>query len=124
MTARDDGSILIEALVATAIVAMILLATFQVSADSAARRRTLEARRYALMTARSQLAAVGFATPLAAGTTEGADDDQAWRIEIEPCGQGAASTAGRLYCIAVSVRPLQGGPSLVTLTSRRLAPLA
>lgn len=120
MTGGDEGSVFIEALVATAIVAMILTATFQIVGDSAARRRTLEARREALLTAQSELAAVGSEIPLSPGAVEGSDGERTWRVDMQPCGGGGS--AGRLYCVEVSVRPPQGGPSLVSLSSRRLAP--
>ncbi|MDR3509125.1 MAG: hypothetical protein P4L64_14625 [Caulobacteraceae bacterium] len=125
MSTGERGSVFIETLVATAIVALVLAAACQTVADSIARHQTMEARRYALMVARSQLAAVGSAIPLETGTTEGRDGDDIWRVDMGPCGsESAASTAGRLYCIAVSVRSAQGGAALVTLNSRRLAPLA
>lgn len=123
MTANQDGSALIETLIATAIVSMMLAACFHVAAESAARRRAVEARRYALMTARSQMAAVGSATPLVAGTTQGVDGPDIWRLDMQPCESEAGSSAfGTLYCIQVSVRSAKGGSPLVTLKSRRLAP--
>lgn len=126
MTARagERGSVFIEALVSAAIVAMILAAAFQVTADSAQRRRTLEARREALMIAQSELAAVGSALPVAPGSTEGAAGEDIWRVDMQPCGSGRGSLAGRLYCVSVSVRSAVGGAPLATLNSRRLAPLA
>jgi type II secretory pathway pseudopilin PulG len=117
----DEGSVFIEALVATAIVAMVLTATFQLAADSAIRRRGLEARREALMTAQSELAAVGSEIPLSPGAVEGSDGARTWRVEMQPCG-GGGSAAGRLYCVDVSVRSTEGGAPLASLSSRRLAP--
>jgi type II secretory pathway pseudopilin PulG len=126
MTGRDRrpserGSIFLEALVATAIVALILGATFQTVADSANRHRRTEARRYAMMIARSQLAAVGSAVPLGTGTVKGTDGGDVWQVDMQPCG--SASSAGVLYCIAVTVHGSDGGPPLISLNSRRLAPL-
>lgn len=118
----EGGSVFVEALVAAAIVAMILAATYRVTADSAARHAKVEARRYALMVARSTLASVGSAVPFAAGATEGVDGADIWRVEMQPCGEPGAASIGTLYCVAVSVRGAQGGPPLVTLNSRRLAP--
>lgn len=121
----DDGSILIETLIAAAILAAILGAAYQVTLESAARRDRIEARRYALMVARSALAAAGAATSLATGATEGVDGDDVWRVAAQPCGAGdRASPVGQLVCITVSVRSTRGGPPLVTLTTRRLAPAA
>ncbi|MBQ1540400.1 MAG: hypothetical protein IIZ63_00235 [Caulobacteraceae bacterium] len=119
----QSGSVFIEALIAAAIVSMILAAGFQVTADSANRRRMVEARRYALMVARSQMAAVGYSIPLTAGAAEGRDGPDLWRVDMQPCALEAGDSAlGALYCVAVSVRDARGGPPLVTLKSRRLAP--
>ena len=119
----QSGSVFIEALIAAAIVSMILAAGFQVTADSANRRRMVEARRYALMVARSQMAAVGYSIPLTAGAAECRDGPARWRGAKEPCARAAGDTARRaLYCVAVSMRDARGGPPLVTLKSRRLAP--
>ena len=119
----QSGSVFIEALIAAAIVSMILAAGFQVTADSANRRRMVEARRYALMVARSQMAAVGYSIPLTAGAAPGRDGPHLWRVDKQPCAREAGDTAhGARYCVAVSVRDARGGPPLVTLKSRRLAP--
>ncbi|MGC1305140.1 MAG: hypothetical protein WA840_22460 [Caulobacteraceae bacterium] len=123
MRTAEDGSILVEALVSSAIVAMMLATAYQVIGESAARHQKVEARRYALMIARSQLAAVGSATPLAAGAVDGRDGDDTWRVEMSPCGSGK-STTGVLYCVDVSVRGPDSQAPLVSLSSRRLAPQA
>lgn len=121
-TARpDEGSIFIETLVALALLAMVLAGLYRVVADSAARRQQVEARRNALMVARSALATVGYATPYAVGATDGADGAQRWRIEMQPCGS-APRSAGILYCVTVSVQDAAGGSPLVRLSTRRLAP--
>lgn len=120
---NDAGSIFIESLVALAVLAIVLAGAYRVLADSAARRHEVEARRYAVMVARSALATVGSATPFAAGATEGLDGPDIWRVEMQPCGSGSVG-AGVLYCIQVSVRAAAGGPALATLGTRRLAPLA
>lgn len=124
MIGRDEGSVLVEALAATAIVAMILLATFQATADSAVRRRTLEQRRDALLIAQSELATAGSVLPLVAGAVEGREGDDIWRVEMQPCGAGqGAGAAGRLFCVTVAVRAAVDGAPLASLASRRLAPL-
>ena len=109
MTRAEDGSILVEALVSTAIVATILAATYRIVADSAARHQKVEARRYALLVARSELAATGTEVPLQSGVVEGAEAGYAWRIEMQPCSTGT-SAAGVLYCVSVSVRSASAGP--------------
>jgi general secretion pathway protein I len=123
MRSSEDGSVLMEALVSAAIVATMLVATYRVIGDSALRHQKVEARRYALMLARSQMAAVGTAIPLASGLAEGNDGEDIWRVAMEPCGSGA-NAAGVLYCVTVSVSSAQGGGPLLTLSSRRLGPLA
>ena len=124
MTPCEDGSVFIEALASTAIVALILAAVFRVSADSAVHHRMVEERRYALMIARSELAAVGSAIPLATGSMEGTDGQDIWRVDMQPCDSDAASNVGALYCVEVSVRKAQDQAPLITLSSRRLAPSA
>ena len=119
--AGEAGSIFVETLVALAVLAMVLAGAYRVLADSAARRQQIEARRYAVLVARSALATVGSATPFAVGATEGVDGSEIWRIEMDRCG-GGGSRAGTLYCIQVTVRAAAGGPALATLSTRRLAP--
>jgi hypothetical protein len=114
----DDGSVFIETLAALLLLAVALGGLFQVMADSAVRRREIEARLYALMVARSVLASAGAATPLAEGTAEGQDGDDVWRMEMRRCGSGG----GGMYCVTVSVRDAAGGPPLAMLSTRRLAP--
>lgn len=119
------GSVLIDALVATAILAVILTGVFQVTGDSLARHRDIETRRAALMVARSQLAALGYATPLTDGALDGEQDGFVWRIDAEPCADtGGDSTAGRLTCVTVTVHPRAAARPVVVLASRRLAPEA
>ena len=116
MNRRDSGAVFVEALVAAAIVAMILAATFRVIADTAARDRMAEARQGALLVAQSQLAAVGADIPLSEGRTSGLAGDLLWRVDIAPAGQfGDDNAAGSLWRVAVSVRPRAGGVPLIVL---------
>jgi hypothetical protein len=118
----DGGSAFVESIVAAAIVAMALGATWRVVADSAARDRAAEARRTALLVAQSQLANVGAEIPLVPGEAAGRSGDMVWRVEITPFGENEDRTpVGDLMDVAVSVWPLAGGPRLVTLRSLRLA---
>lgn len=122
-TATDAGSAFVESIIAAAIVAMALGATYRVIADSAARDRATEARRTALLIAQSELASVGADIPLAPGDTSGQSGDMTWRVEISPYGAGEdKNAAGELLRVAVSVGPQAGGPDLVTLQSLRLGP--
>lgn len=125
MARRRAGSVLVEALVATAIVAAIMIGVLRVVGDSLARHRAAETRRMALMIARSQLAGVGFVTPLTEGSRTGEADDYVWRIDVSRCtGEVSESAAGRLYCVAVAVSPRGRERAAVTLSTRRLAPAA
>ena len=125
LAGREDGSVFVESLVAAAVVALVLAATCRTVADSAARHRLIEARRTALMVARSQLAAVGFAIPVSAGVVSGSDAGYSWRADMAPCAfDQVANTAGQLYCVSVSVQSRDGGRPLATLNSRRLLPAA
>ena len=120
---RDGGDVFVEALVATAIVAMILAATFRVITDGAARERMIEGRRLALLVAKSELAAVGAEIPLTPGESAGFAGDQVWRVDISPYDAGgAANSAGALMRVQVAVRRRAGGADLMVLDSLRLAP--
>ena len=114
----DAGEVFIEAIIASAIVAMALGATYRVIADSAARDRGLEARRAALMIAQSEMADVGAEIPLAPGQTSGVIGALVWRVTVSPYAE--ATAAGALWKVAVAVSPRSGGPALVTLQSLRL----
>lgn len=125
----EAGSVFIEALVATAIVAMILVATLRVVADGAAHARAVEDRRLALLLARSQLAAVGSQTPLEAGENGGSAGALLWTVRIDPYSdptgdQSAASSAGDLWQVRVAVRRRETRRDLVVLDTVRLAPHA
>jgi general secretion pathway protein I len=121
MSAGESGSVLLEALVSTLVVAAALGATFTAVGAADHQRRQIDARRSALMIARSELAAVGAEIPLRPGRVGGVDGDFAWRIMIEP-GQANAlngSLAGPPATITVAVSAASGGPDLVVLRTLR-----
>ena len=126
MRRERTGSVLVEALIATAIVAMVLVGVLRVIGDSVARNHHVEQRRTALMVARSQMAAVGFSTPLVEGEAAGvAVGDYAWRTNVERCPEDdGPSVAGGLYCVTVTVRAPGTERPAVILRSRRLRPEA
>jgi hypothetical protein len=123
---RDDaerGSVLIEALVAIAVVALVLTWGYRAVGGSALRARAAEASRTAALIAQSRLATVGAEIPLAPGETRGRDGAFAWRVEVAP--QAAqASTAGELYAVTVSVRDLGGVANRAVLRTLRVGPSA
>jgi hypothetical protein len=121
MARGERGSVFVESLIAAAIVAMALGAMFRVISDSAARDRAVTMRRLALLVAQSELDRIGAEIPTAPGQSSGVDGTLAWRVEIEPYADaGEPDQAGALYRVIVEVRPVAGGPDLVTLRSLRL----
>jgi type II secretory pathway pseudopilin PulG len=115
------GSAFVESIVSAAIVALALGATYRVIADGAGRDKAAEARRAALLVAQSELADVGADIPLSAGDASGQSGDLAWRVAITAYNEDEdKNPAGKLWDVAVSVGPLEGGPTLITLRSLRL----
>jgi general secretion pathway protein I len=110
---RERGFVLLEAVVATAIVGLVLAASFETAATaSAAARRSAETRG-ALMVAQSQLAAAGSAIPLAPGMVTGDIGPYRWRVTME-----AAPTPPAM---AVTVEAgTEARPRLVTLATLKL----
>jgi hypothetical protein len=125
-TARcDAGEIFMESVVATAVVAMIMIAMFRVVSDAAIHSRMSEQRRVALLVAKSELAEVGSEIPIASGESSGVSGDMAWSVQVSPYSDDSgASSVGALWSVDVSVRPRQGGRSLVRLRTLRLGPEA
>lgn len=121
----ERGAIFVESLVASAIVAMIMMAMFRVVSDAAAHTRMNEQRRVAVMIAQSELADVGADIPIAPGETSGSQGDFAWTVDISSFSdESGASSVGALWSVSVSVRPRWGGRSLVRLHTLRLGPEA
>jgi type II secretory pathway pseudopilin PulG len=119
----ERGSVLLEALVSTAIVAAVMATMLTAVSQADQRRREVALRRAALMVARSELAAVGREIPLRPGQLEGIDGDLAWRVSIEP--ERANALNGALAppaTVTVSVRAIAGGDNLATLRTLRVAP--
>jgi hypothetical protein len=120
---EDGGSMFVEAIMAAAIAALALGATFRVIVDSAERERGVEARLAALQIAQSELADVGAEIPLAPGQTAGVAGALVWRVDIAPYAEGPDdSAAGQLLEVRVTVGPRFGGARLVKLESLRLVP--
>lgn len=125
MTGRDNGSVLIEAMVASVIVALMLAAMYTAIADSARGNAHAVEKRTALMIAQSELAAVGSTVPLSLGIVGGVQGPYAWRIDIEPySGLPAPSNAGQLWEVTVSVRETSSNADLITLRSLTLSPVS
>lgn len=119
----DTGSVLVEAMVAVAVIAMMLAVTYRTVGESVLRARAAEASRVAGMIAQSRLAMVGAEIPLTLGESTGVDGDFIWRVQIEPAPQ-EASAMGALLSVAVSVRRHADAADRVVLHSQRLGPAA
>jgi len=117
---REAGSVLVEAMVAVAIITMMLAVTYRAVGESVLRSRAAEASRTAAMIAQSRLALVGAEIPLTPGETTGVDGDFAWRVEIDPAEEDASS-AGHLMAVTASVRG-RSGQDRAVLRTLRLAP--
>ncbi len=116
---RDDGSVLVEAIVAVAIMASVLAVACRAVGDSAHRVAAVDRARLARLEARSRLDEVGADIALAPGVSAGRDAGFDWRVEITP-SEGAVAANGRLMDVAVDVT--QGGRPAFSLHSMRLAP--
>jgi hypothetical protein len=114
---RDEGSIVIEALVAALIVAAMAGTLFETIAGNARAERAAAGQGRALLVARSRLAAAGIDTPLAAGITEGRDGDLAWRVAVEPYEGDGTSDVDPVSRVTVTVGAPGARAPLVTLSS-------
>jgi|HubBroStandDraft_6_1064221.scaffolds.fasta_scaffold377155_2 hypothetical protein len=125
MMQRERGSVLIEAMVASTIVALMLAAMYSSIADSSMRSQLVAEKRMALMIAQSEMDSVGSILPLAPGTSGGVEGQYSWRVDIAPypTPQGA-SGAGPLYQVTVSIRASDRTAALVTLRTLALGPVS
>jgi general secretion pathway protein I len=117
---QDRGSVLVEAMVAVAVIALMLAVTYRAVGESALRSQAAEQSRTAALIARSRLAALGVEAPLEPGRTTGVDDGFVWRIDVEPT-DGAPSPAGQLMRVSIVVADQQRGAERARLTTLRLA---
>jgi general secretion pathway protein I len=115
----EAGSILIEALIAIAILSMVLAAAYNLIGASALRAKAAESARTAGLIAQSQLAAVGPVIPLSPGETTGLQDGYSWRVAIDETAS-APSATGRLMRVTVTVG--SQGARRVRISTLRLAP--
>jgi hypothetical protein len=118
---REAGSVLVEAMVATAVIAMMLAVTYRAVGESVLRSRAAEASRVAVMVAQSRLAMVGADIPLSPGETTGVDGDFTWRVEITPAPEDA-SAMGHLLAVTAAVRDRAGASDRAVLRTLRLGP--
>ena len=115
-TSPESGSMLVETLIAVALVAIVLAAFFRVTGDNWLRSRGIEDRRRALLVAQSQLASVGAAIPVQDGQTTGRSDDLIWRVVVTPWQRmGTDSAVGGLHLVTVTVGRGKGREDMATL---------
>lgn len=119
---HDDGSVLIEAMVAVTIIAAVLAVTYRSLGESALRVRAADSARTATLIAQSRLAAVGSDIPLEPGETEGTEGAFAWVVTID-AEPAAASTSGTLLRVSARVRDIGGRADRVRVDTLRLATL-
>lgn len=112
---NEQGSVLVEALVAILIVVAMSGVWFDALGSSARQQTKLADRRAALLVARSQLAAAGVIDPLIPGETSGSDAGFVWRVTVAPF---PAAGEGIEQVIVAVGRP--GGRDLATLQTLRL----
>ncbi len=99
--AHEAGSVLVEALVALAIVAVTLTVACQAVGQGARRTAAVETSRLAMLEARSRLEEVGADIPLAPGESSGQDVGLLWRVVVTPA-QGSGAANGRLMDVVVT----------------------
>jgi hypothetical protein len=116
---REKGSVLVEALVASLILAAMLGVMVEAMRIIATQAHAVDARRRAMLVAQSQLAGAGVAGRLVPGVTHGVDGSLDWRMSVEP--YAAANAVGAVDRIAVEVRDRSSGQRLATLQTLRLA---
>jgi hypothetical protein len=116
MREREDGSVLIEAMIASAIVAMMLVVMYKSVSQSVTGAHLVAEKRQALLVAQSELDAVGSVLPLKAGSVSGSEGSYIWQLDIVPFRTpDGPSKSGPLYQVTVSVRGHAGGVELIKL---------
>ena len=119
MTIRQNGSALVEALIAAAVVLVSLSAMYQALLDGAARVEASASRGVALLIARSQLAKVGSAIPATSGQVSGNEGDYHWVVDVQPLDSENSTSAPALVEATVRVGFRGRRASLITLHTLR-----
>jgi len=115
----DQGSILVDALVAIGVIGITLAFAAETVGGSALRTGAGERTRLAGLEARSRMAEVGGDIPLSPGQAGGEDGDLVWAVEIAPAASADTTHGASLMDVTVTVA-MHGGPNLVTLHSLRI----
>jgi type II secretion system protein I len=121
MSERENGSVLIEAMVAAAIVSMMLVTMYQSIDQSMTGATRVADKRMALLIAQSEMDAVGTVLPVSGGSKSGAEGSFVWRVDIVPYPVATGpSNSGSLYEVTVSVRDRSRDADLVSLHTLRI----
>jgi hypothetical protein len=117
----EDGSMLIEVLVAFVILASTIIMAFQVFGDGLRRMNAVEPKMLAVAIARRELALINNQTTLTAGRLEGADaSGLRWQIALDPITVGEPDWTqvrpfkARIW-IGRTAQDFGGGPLLETV---------
>lgn len=119
-SSAEHGFVLVEALVASAIIALMFAVTLQVVAQQARTARLVEQRRMATMVAQSQLAALGADPATSFGNSHGDTNGIPWRITMAPYFVGPSDSV-RLDLVTISAGNDGRGHDLVTLHTLKIA---
>ena len=114
---HDQGSVLVDALVAIGVIAITLAFAGETVGGAALRTKAGEQTRLAGLEARSRLAEVGADIPLSVGQASGEDGDLIWAVDIEPAPGASGSVSLLDVTVTVAAR---GGPNLAKLHSLRI----
>ena len=117
---NEEGFGLVEAVIALAIVAAMLGITFQTIAHAERSAADVQARRLAMLEARSVLAQVGVTIPVAPGSAQGVADGWAWHVDISSEAGDAPHQDVPISRVAVTVQD-GGSRTLAHLETLRLA---
>jgi hypothetical protein len=118
MKEGESGTILIEALVAFAITASVVVMSIGSIGQSARRLRVAEERMLAMAEARSIIAELSGAHFLSTSTRSGRTDDGfAWTAEFEPIEFPAQSIAAKVFRVSLRMRGIDGTAPAIQIES-------
>lgn len=117
--AHDDaGFLMVEALIALAIVALMAGMVFETVWQMGQTAARGGEQRAAILLARSVLSAASVDTPAPAIPSSGRDGDMVWTIATDAYGEGEGGKP--LRAVHVAVRAAEGGAVLATLDSLKV----
>lgn len=120
MHAGERGQALVEALVASAIIAAMLAMTYETVLTTTRAERSLREKRVALPVAQSLLARVGGDIALAPGAMDGSTSGLDWHVEIAPYADGPGRSVDGPPLLDVQVRVAVPGNAAPAVELRTL----